>query len=654
MKDSRVLEDQPDRDRPVQVGQVHARPVDRARARSTTTGAARRSSTGSSGATSRIPRAALLAFDAGEIDFTYVTADEVARERENAGRHRPARQLRRRQRHLRRTTRSIRSSPRRKSARRCCMAIDRQAIVDNIYGGAANIVPCLYGLPNLTGASSRTPTTRQAAKAAPRRRRRRPAGDGRAHLRHLLRRSAVGQRHDGDRRRTGRTTSASTSSRPVRGRPPWQKLLYEDGESHDLVLGRGQRPHRRPRLQLLPLGGGLPDGQQRVQGLLTTTIPPVDKLLEDARTEFDHGQAGRPLPAGLRQLTQDEPPNLYLWQSVRFHVVSNKLHNVILIPAAGGGSYYDAAETWTDHRVTSRGPDDARGRRLIPPPPSPFPRTLREVDGHLHHPPPADQHPGVPRDHDAGVHVRRARPRRHRHRPHPAGARAATRRPARRSSSATGWTSRSRSATSAGSPTPLQGELGYRATSGTPVGSEVIRGLWPRSSSPGPALVIGILVGHPAGHPVGRPPVLEARLRADRHHVPGHLAAVVPARASADCGCSACSSSWSRSPGWSTVGQAVRLPRLPAPPGAAGADPRLRLHGDLPALHARRRCSTSSTPTTSPPRARRACRRAPSSRRHAFRNALIPVITLIGLSIPEMVGRRRRHRDRCSPGRVSG
>ena len=31
------------------------------------------------------------------------------------------------------------------------MAIDRQSIVDNIYRGAANIVPCLYGLPNLTG-----------------------------------------------------------------------------------------------------------------------------------------------------------------------------------------------------------------------------------------------------------------------------------------------------------------------------------------------------------------------------------------------------------------------------------------------------------------------------------------------------------------------
>jgi hypothetical protein len=40
-------------------------------------------------------------------------------------------------------------------------------------------------------------------------------------------------------------------------------------------------------------------------------------------------------------------PLLYLWQTVRFHVVSKKTSNVVIIPAAGGGSYYDAAETWT-------------------------------------------------------------------------------------------------------------------------------------------------------------------------------------------------------------------------------------------------------------------------------------------------------------------
>ena len=74
--------------------------------------------------------------------------------------------------------------------------------------------------------------------------------------------------------------------------------------------------------------------------------PQVDKLLEDARVEFDKA-AQDALYQQVCEITKDELPNLYLWQSVRFHVVSNKAQNVIVIPAAGGGSYYDAAELWT-------------------------------------------------------------------------------------------------------------------------------------------------------------------------------------------------------------------------------------------------------------------------------------------------------------------
>ena len=43
----------------------------------------------------------------------------------------------------------------------------------------------------------------------------------------------------------------------------------------------------------------------------------------------------------------DDLPWTWLWATKRFHVVSNRVHNIILIPAAGGGSYYDAVETWT-------------------------------------------------------------------------------------------------------------------------------------------------------------------------------------------------------------------------------------------------------------------------------------------------------------------
>jgi len=72
----------------------------------------------------------------------------------------------------------------------------------------------------------------------------------------------------------------------------------------------------------------------------------VDKLLTDRRAEFDPAKQDA-LYQQVCQITQDDLPNLYLWQSVRFHVVSKKVGNFIAIPAAGGGSYYDAAELWT-------------------------------------------------------------------------------------------------------------------------------------------------------------------------------------------------------------------------------------------------------------------------------------------------------------------
>jgi ABC-type transport system substrate-binding protein len=62
--------------------------------------------------------------------------------------------------------------------------------------------------------------------------------------------------------------------------------------------------------------------------------------------EFDKTKQGADY-ADACQIMHDELPWLFMWQTVRYHIVSNKLHNVILIPAAGGGSYYDAVETWT-------------------------------------------------------------------------------------------------------------------------------------------------------------------------------------------------------------------------------------------------------------------------------------------------------------------
>ena len=93
---------------------------------------------------------------------------------------------------------------------------------------------------------------------------------------------------------------------------------------------------RRPRI---PAGATASKGHTYIN-------PELDKLLEDARAEFDQAKQDA-IYQQVCQITHDDLPNIYLWQSVRFHVVSKKAQNVIVIPAAGGGSYYDAAELWT-------------------------------------------------------------------------------------------------------------------------------------------------------------------------------------------------------------------------------------------------------------------------------------------------------------------
>src|SRR5262245_29761803 len=109
------------------------------------------------------PASALVAFDAGEIHMTYITADEVQRERDNpnaivlpgnSG-----------------VDNGISANPNTvpefadpKVRQALLMAIDRQSIVDNIYGGAANLVPCLYGTENLTSGVDLTPYDPEGAR----------------------------------------------------------------------------------------------------------------------------------------------------------------------------------------------------------------------------------------------------------------------------------------------------------------------------------------------------------------------------------------------------------------------------------------------------------------------------------------------------------
>lgn len=289
------------------------------------------------------PAAALLAFDAGEIHMTYLTADEVTRERDNPnavvlpGNSGVDNGIS--------ANWNVVPEFKAKEVQQALLyAIDRQAIVDQIYNGAANIVPCLYGLPNLRGNVEPTPYDPAKAKELLT-----TAG---------VDLSKVGEltfdTYYGDALSASVMTAIAQNWKDnigltVKPTPmesqAWQKYFYEDGKSSVSFWGAANGPTGDRGYNYFHSAAAYPVGSNGVKGR-SYNNPQVDKLLEDARVEFDTAKQDA-LYQQVCEITRDDPPNLYLWQSVRFHVVSKKVGNIILIPAAGGGSYYDAAETWT-------------------------------------------------------------------------------------------------------------------------------------------------------------------------------------------------------------------------------------------------------------------------------------------------------------------
>jgi peptide/nickel transport system substrate-binding protein len=287
------------------------------------------------------PATALLAFEAGEIDFTYVTGDEVARMREsplgtifegpsgvdneisfNQAKHPEFANVDVRQAML--------------------QAIDRQTIIDNIYGGSAQLVPCLYGLPNLTGDVQPQAYDAAAAKALL---------DGAGVT---MKPEYVFDTYYNDPLSANVMTAIQQNWKDNLGvtvtlQPmdpaAWTTRYYDNAEFDIAFAGAANGPTGQRAFTYFHSSAPYPTGGNGFKGF-HYDIPALDAALEAAGAEFDKDKQNA-LYAEACQIMHDELPWLFLWQTVRYHIVSNKLHNVILIPAAGGGSYYDAVETWT-------------------------------------------------------------------------------------------------------------------------------------------------------------------------------------------------------------------------------------------------------------------------------------------------------------------
>jgi len=291
------------------------------------------------------PATALLAFDRGEIDFTYVTADEVNREQSN-------------------TNATVIAGPSQVDnvvvfnplvnpafgnklfKQAMTYAIDRKSIITNLYGGGGQSLPCLFGNPNYVAPDTQmydySPDQAKAMIAA--------SGVDMGSLPTFtfdtyyndplsLNVMTAIQQNWAD---LGFNVTIKQMDSAA-----WTNQYYKEGTSQVSFIGAQNGPDGNIAatyfLSTASQESGA--GNNGWKGY-TYSNPQVDMLINQGRSTFDPAQRATTYQSLCKVLADDMPWNI-MWQTTRYWIVSNKVKNFQLTPAPGGGSYYDAAETWS-------------------------------------------------------------------------------------------------------------------------------------------------------------------------------------------------------------------------------------------------------------------------------------------------------------------
>jgi peptide/nickel transport system substrate-binding protein len=283
----------------------------------------------------RDPATSLLAFDAGEIDFTYLTADEVERESQNPnavihpGPSQVDNALT-----LNPEFNPLFGEPKFRQA--ILYAIDRQSIIESIYQGAAEPVPCLYGNPIYY------PDDIEQYDYNPER------------ARELLAELEVDPSSLG----TIILDTYYNDQLSADVMTVMQANLADVGINVELMALDGaawsSRYYDQGDSQMSFIGGANGADPNRAVQYFYSTSPgnnykyaneELDQLLDQGRQEMDPAARTAIYQEACRVLGHDQPW-IFLWQTVRYGIVSSRVDNFLFTPAAGGGSYYDQAELW--------------------------------------------------------------------------------------------------------------------------------------------------------------------------------------------------------------------------------------------------------------------------------------------------------------------
>jgi peptide/nickel transport system substrate-binding protein len=282
------------------------------------------------------PATALLAFDNGEIDFTYLTADEVERAMQNTDATvipGPSQ-----------VDNAITMNPAKNPAfgnpkfRQAILhAINRQAIIENLYKGAAKPVSCLYGnekyIPADIDPYEYDPEKAKALLAE--------AGIDPASLGEIVMDTYYNDPLSLDVMTAFQQDLAAVGInikiQQMDG-PSWTKRYYDDLQSEMSFIGGANGPDPNRAFQYFHTETGRGNNYKY-------SNPEFDKLLEQGAAEMDAGKRGAIYQQACTIMSQDLPWT-FMWETVRYGYVSNKIGNFLFTPAPGGGSYYDQAEKW--------------------------------------------------------------------------------------------------------------------------------------------------------------------------------------------------------------------------------------------------------------------------------------------------------------------
>jgi peptide/nickel transport system substrate-binding protein len=287
---------------------------------------------------------ALLAFEAGEVDYTYVTADEVQRAQGIAGstvlpgpsgvdldivlnplKNKDFADKRVRQAFL--------------------YAIDRKSILQNVYHiPEPTLLNCLYLDPKLNPPDVHTYDF-DPAKA-----------------KSLLQEAGVDpakwgeldfDTYYGDQGSLDAMTAIQSNLADVGIKvkitqldsAAWTKKYYDNaGSTMSMIGGDGGGAAGGYGIGTLHSKNAWPKGGNGWKGYHYENAE-LDAALDAVGKEFDAAKQ-QALLQNVCKIDAEEQPYINLWATTRYWFISDKIHNFVSTPGPGMGNYYKAAETW--------------------------------------------------------------------------------------------------------------------------------------------------------------------------------------------------------------------------------------------------------------------------------------------------------------------